>query len=333
MEKMIEPLKPLKTWSHLAGQRRKPSEYEIVSTNLHYTTDRPDQPFELDSNVPIAQWYKKYRTGSPIQSDNWDAFRDPDEMVYRTYNITQDGQESFVTKLFDQMSARGHDEMLSPTWLGSLARFYTPSRYLIHALQMMSGYIVQIAPASTISNCAAYQSGDHLRWLNHVAYRTRELANNYEDIGFAKDEGDYWVNDPVWQGWRKLIEEAMITWDWAESFTVLNLVLKPAMEEGILGVLRSLGRSQGDTLLGLLIDSELSDAARHRRWAGAMCKFMIEAKPENKAILLEWIAKWTPAAHSAIDAYCSTLDDDLYASDAKEGLTSFHHSIGLAINS
>ena len=27
-----EVLKPLKTWSHLAGRRRKPSEYEIVST-------------------------------------------------------------------------------------------------------------------------------------------------------------------------------------------------------------------------------------------------------------------------------------------------------------
>ena len=25
-----EVLKPLKTWSHLAGRRRKPSEYEIV---------------------------------------------------------------------------------------------------------------------------------------------------------------------------------------------------------------------------------------------------------------------------------------------------------------
>lgn len=36
----IEPLKPLKTWSHLATRRRKPSEYEIVSTNLHWLHDR-----------------------------------------------------------------------------------------------------------------------------------------------------------------------------------------------------------------------------------------------------------------------------------------------------
>ena len=33
-----EVLKPLKTWSHLAARRRKPSEYEVVSVNLHYST-------------------------------------------------------------------------------------------------------------------------------------------------------------------------------------------------------------------------------------------------------------------------------------------------------
>ena len=60
-------LKPLKTWSHLAARRRKPSEYEIVSTNLHFTTDNPDAPFELDPNFPLAIWFKTYRNASPLK--------------------------------------------------------------------------------------------------------------------------------------------------------------------------------------------------------------------------------------------------------------------------
>lgn len=323
----VETLKPLKTWSHLAGRKKKPSEYEIVSTNLHYTTDRPDAPFELDSNVPIAQWYKQYRTNSPIKSADWDAFRDPDEMVYRTYNITQDGQESFVYKLFDQMSDRGHDQMLPSTWVGTLARLYTPARYLVHAVQMQSGYMAQIAPASTLSNVAAYQGGDQLRWLNHIAYRTRELADGFENIGFGQDERNYWEQDKAWQGWRELAEKSLVTWDWAESFVVMNLVLKPAMEEGIFGTLRSAGRAQGDTLLGLLIDSELHDAVRHRRWATALYKFMVAADPGNQAVLEGWLNKWTPLAEAAIDAYTATLDDDDYAGNAKAALSDFHRSL------
>ena len=97
--------KPLKTWSHLAGRRRKPSEYEIVSTNLHFsTTDNPDAPFELDPNFEMARWFKQHRNASPLQHPDWNAFRDPDEMVYRTYNMQQDGQETYVPGLFDQFS-------------------------------------------------------------------------------------------------------------------------------------------------------------------------------------------------------------------------------------
>ena len=113
-----EILKPLKTWSHLAGQRRKPSEYEIVTTNLHYTTNNPDAPFELDPNFPIAQWFKKNRNACPLKHADWDAFRDPDELIYRTYNMLQDGQETYVHGLLDQMSERGHDSMLERTWAG-----------------------------------------------------------------------------------------------------------------------------------------------------------------------------------------------------------------------
>ncbi|MCB1889247.1 MAG: toluene monooxygenase, partial [Rhodocyclaceae bacterium] len=73
-----EVLTPLKTWSHLAGRRRKPSEYEIVSTNLHFSTDNPDAPFELDPNFAMAQWFKTHRNASPVKHADWNAFRDPD---------------------------------------------------------------------------------------------------------------------------------------------------------------------------------------------------------------------------------------------------------------
>ncbi len=187
-------LQPLKTWSHLAARRRKPSEYEIVSTNLHYTTDRPDAPFELDPNFPLAIWFKTHRNGSPLKHADWNAFRDPDEIVYRTYNMLQDGQENYVYGLFDQFSARGHDAMLEHGWARHLARLYTPARYLFHTLQMGSAYLCQIAPASTISNCATYQTADTLRWLTHTAYRTKELSKSFDDLGFgtgrARQVGD-----------------------------------------------------------------------------------------------------------------------------------------------
>lgn len=303
-----EVLKPLKTWSHLATRKRKPSEYEIVSTNLHFHTDNPDAPFELDPNFEMAQWFKTHRNNSPLAHPDWNAFRDPDEMIYRTYNIQQDGQETYVLGLFDQFSARGHDALLESTWVGTLARSYAPMRYLVHTLQMASAYLSQMAPASTISNCATYQAADALRWLTHTAYRTRELSQTFPDLGLGRDERQYWEEDVAWQGWRKLVETALVAWDWGESFVAFNLVIRPAVEETLLRGLGEVGRHHGDTLLGLLTDAQLLDAQRHRRWATALVKLALE-QPGNQAVLQGWVAKWAPLADEAIRSYAAALPE------------------------
>ncbi len=324
-----EVLKPLKTWSHLAGRRRKPSEYEIVSTNLHFSTNNPDAPFELDPDFDMARWFKQHRNQSPLAHPDWNAFRDPDEMVDRTYHLQQDGQETYVLGLFDQFSARGHDAMLEPTWAGSLARLYTPARYLFHTLQMASAYLTQMAPASTISNCATYQAADALRWLSHTAYRTKELSKTFPGIGLDRDERSYWESDPAWQGWRRLVEQALVAWDWAESFAAFNLVIHPAVEETVLRTLGEAGRRNGDTLLGLLTDAQLVDAQRHRRWASALVRLALE-QPGNREVLGRWVSRWAPLADEAVQVYCAALPDVAGAAERVGAATrAFREGLGL----
>ena len=322
-------LKPLKTWSHLAGRRRKPSEYEIVSTNLHFSTDNPDAPFELDPNFPMARWYKEHRNASPLVHPDWNAFRDPDEIVYRTYNMLQDGQETYVFGLLSQFSERGHDSMLERQWAATLARLYSPARYLFHALQMGSAYPTQIAPASTISNCAAYQTGDSLRWLTHTAYRTKELSLTFPELGFGVNERSLWEQHPAWQGWRELVEKALVAWDWAEAFVAMNLLVRPAVEEAVLRGLGQAARHNNDTLLGMLTDAQLLDAERHHRWAAALVK-MAQGVTGNGKIIEGWVAKWEPLADAAIESYCTALPDvPNAAADAKAATRRFRSSLGL----
>lgn len=306
--KTPEPLKPLKTWSHLAGNRRRPSEYEIVSTYLHTSLDNLEKPWEMDIDVHMNQWYLKYRNNSPLQLEDWDAFKDPDQLIYRTYNILQDGQETYVRSLFDQFSDREHDKSLERPWLELLSRAYSPARYLFHGLQMGSAYIAQMAPASTITNCAVFQTADSLRWLTHTAYRTRELSINHQDIGFGKKEKQIWEEHPGWQGFRELMEKALVAWDWGEAFVAINLVLKPAVDASLLHQLGNAGRQQGDTLLGLLTDAHLRDSERHNRWSAALVKFALGSE-NNKKVLSGWYEAWLPLATAAVSAYCSMLPD------------------------
>ena len=227
---MTVQVKGMKTWSGLAKNRRRPSEYEVVTTNLQTRTRHPDQAYEL-SPAPLLgmnEFYKRNVSESPLQYPDWEGFRDPDEMIYRVYTRIQDQQEQYVDGLLDEHNEIGHDAALPAAWLDVLERLYTPRRFLQMALQMGAAYLVQIAPASTITACAGFQDGDEFRWLSRCAYRARELQRAHPSRGFGETERRTWEEEPAWQGFRELLEKTLATYDWGEHFVALNLVAKPA---------------------------------------------------------------------------------------------------------
>lgn len=323
-------LRPLKTWSHLAARRRRPTEYEIVSTNLHWHTRDSERPWDVDPNGPMTRWYREYRNDSPVTHEDWDAFRDPDELVYRTYNILQDGQETYVEGLLDQHSSEDHDKGLDSEWVGSLARLFAPGRYLLHTVQMASAYLVHMAPASTISNCAAFQAADQLRWLSHTAYRTAELARSHPSVGLGTAEREHWEELPAWQGFRELVERQLVTRDWAESFVALNLVVKPAVDEAFFRQQSISARRHGDTLFALCAEAALRDSERSRRWTSALVSHMA-ATPANVDILRGWLEEWAPRGDAAIEAFCAELPDNpAAASTAIDATRAFRDRLDIA---
>ncbi|MCC3314947.1 aromatic/alkene monooxygenase hydroxylase subunit beta [Nocardia africana] len=306
---MTASLRPLKTWSHLAARRRRPSEYEIVSTNLHWHLRDSEQPWDVAHEGYMADWYRRYRNGSPVRHDDWDSFRDPDELVYRSYNILQDGQENYVEGLLSQHNEEEHDKSLDSEWVTSLGRLYAPGRYLLHTVQMASAYLVHMAPASTISNCAAFQAADQLRWLSHTAYRTAELAQSHPSYGLGSAERALWEELPAWQRFRELMECVLATRDWAESFVALNLVAKPAIDEAFYRQQGISARRHGDTLFALMAEAALRDSERSRRWAVELVRTMAE-NPDNVPVVKKWLDRWVPLADAAIDAFCAELPDN-----------------------
>ena len=223
---MTVQVKGMKTWSGLAKNRRRPSEYEVVTTNLQTRTRHPDQAYEL-SPAPLLgmnEFYKRNVSESPLQHPDWEGFRNPDEMIYRVYTRIQDRQEQYVDGLLDEHNEIGHDAALSEAWLDVLERLYTPRRFQQMALQMGAAYLVQIAPASTITACAGFQDGDEFRWLSRCAYRARELQRTHPERGFGETERRTWEEEPAWQGFRELLENeanADVLRGWIEKWMPL----------------------------------------------------------------------------------------------------------------
>ena len=301
-----------RTWSLLAGTRRKPSAYEVVTSRLNYHFRRQPAPFELSPDTPLNRWYLEHREGSALQTDDWEGFRDPSRLIYRGYVALQRQRETVIDGLVDDFERREHDAGLDEGWVRLLSRLYVPTRFPIHALQMAALYVGQMAPSAFIANAAYFQAADELRRVQWVAYRARSLALAHGgDVGSSEATRRTWEDDPAWQPLREAVETMLVAYDWGEAFTALNLAVKPLFDALCNSQLAELARANGDDLLALMLDQFELDAVRSREWSRALVAHAVDQRAENRDVLRGWVARWTPVAERGADALA-----DLFASVA-----------------
>lgn len=290
-----------KTYSRLAAAavRRIPTEYEILSADLHYSY--PDR-FELPTANPVVAWYARFREGSALQAHDWEAFSDPRRTTYRGYTELQDRKEDVVDGLLREVDESGYDERLPGDWVTFLDRWYAPLRFPAHGLQMLAAYVAQMAPASRITNCAAFQAADEMRRLQRIAYRTAQLqAHGWElDVDGHRQ---IWEEADEFQPLRMLIERALVTYDWGEAFVLLNLVIKPLVDRLVNEELAAaLAVANGDPILSHVHFSLDEDARWHRAWSLELFRMAIADTWKNTEVIGHWVERWRPLAVEAVGA-------------------------------
>ncbi|MGD9526915.1 toluene hydroxylase [Pseudonocardia sp.] len=283
---MSAPTRRRRSWSRYT-ERRVPTEYEFVSHDLHWHYKPGQTPWEMSPDHVWNRWYIEHRNDSPLQCSDWNAFRDPDMLVYRTYVRMQDTAETYVDGLIDDHESRGSYAALAPQWLDALGRGYTPFRYVGHALLMAATYVMSMAPSSYLSNAVAFQAGDELRRVQRIAYQARQLQIHHPGRGFGEDR-ERWERDPAWQPLRRAVETHLAERDWGRSVATLCLVLKPAVDAVFNVRLAEAADAHGDELTAMMHRNLQLDSLRSRRWSAALARTAITDRAENRGLLLRW---------------------------------------------
>ena len=294
------PVKPRRTWWNLEKSARKPSDYDIASTGLLYY---PALGFEV--RTPMADWYRRYQSGSPLRCDDWDLFRDPAEFTYARYVEARRDKEVYVEGLLQAAGGSERDQRLDGDYLHLLDRILCPLRFPFHGLQMVSAYLGSMAPGGRLAICLLLQTGDEIRRVQRIAYRMRQMQDTRPGLG---TESRYcWEWEPIWQPLRQAVEKLLVTYDWGEAFAGLNLALKPALDEVFLFHFSRVASAAGDEALASVLLSFHEDCRWQREWTTVLVRMLIEADPGNAAALDGWCAKWQPMAEAAALAFAPVL--------------------------
>ena len=292
--------RPRRTFSAFGDVRRMPSEYEIVTHAQNWTLrQNRSATFEQNPSSAANLWFLTYRENSPLRAENWDAFRDPDTLTYKAYVNLQSDAETKVAGVLEAHAAAGADAALDPESVALLGQLFTTSRYLCHGFQQVQAYIGYMAPSSYITNAAGFATADFLRRVTTIAYRTRELQLAWPDSGIGSGERALWEEHDGWQPARKAVEYALVSYDWAEAFTALDLVLAPTLDDVLLTQLGQAAKGRGDEETWLLTSFLAEDSRRRARWSRALADLAVAQRPENRAVLAKWIDRWSVLADDA----------------------------------
>jgi len=289
--------RPRRTFSTFGDVRRMPSEYEIVTEGQNWTLrQNRAATFEQNPSSAANLWFLTYRDNSPLRAGKWDAFRDPDALTYRAYVTLQADAE---TKVHGALEAYAHATAPDAGSMTLLGQLFTPSRYLHHGFQQVEAYIGLMAPSPYITNAASYSTADFLRRVTMIAYRTRELQAAFPDSGIGSGERALWEGHDAWQPTRKAIEYALVSYDWGEAFTALNLVLAPTLDDVLLTQLGQVAKDKGDDLAWQLNALLGEDSKRRGRWSRALADLAVAQRPENRAVLAKWVSRWSALGDDA----------------------------------
>jgi hypothetical protein len=289
---------PLKTYSHLAGQKRVPTEYEVVTSQLLYYVKRG---FELA--VPVSAWYERHQRGSALTCGDWERFADPRQTTYTKYTALQSRQEAHLGGVLRSFETAEHEPALAARWADTFCAVMAPLRFAFHGFQMIAAYVGSMAPAGRIAIAALLQSADELRRVDRVAHHLGQLRKE----GHADDSRQRWQHDPAWQPLRRAVERALVAYDWAEALTALNLCLKPAVEAVALAELARAGApaaglsARRDALVfrgGRAVAPRVEPGAVRADAGGS---------PANRGVIQGFVDRWYPEARQAAEGLAALL--------------------------
>jgi toluene monooxygenase system protein E len=291
----VKPASPLKTYSHLAAGRRMPTDYELVTSQLLYYARSG-----FETEVAVADWYRRHQRGSCLRGDFWEAFQDPRSTTYARYVALQRKRSDEVQGVLDWIQNGDYDDRLPETWRARFDRFITPLRYPWHAFQMVAAYIGQMAPSGRITVAAAFQAADEMRRIQVLAYRIALLRRRH-----AVDAGESlraWQCDGALQPMREAVERLLVAYDWGEAFVALNLCMKPLLDRLLVHELARVATAMGDPLFSPIFGSLEEDCAWQQSYSLELAKLAILREPDNRGIVGDLVQRWFPISVRALDA-------------------------------
>lgn len=293
-----------RTFTWFTPRRRNATEYELYTVGQQSS---PSQWLNVDWPIRFDDGREPFTASSTaIRCGNWHDYRDPAQLWQRPYVVAANHEEQALGRLIPGELSVDLVAEIDKDWLDPmLARYYGAWPFVEYGLFLALCYAVREALGDTIEFSIAFQTGDRMRHLQDIVHLMFDLAEAHP--GFS-DAGarDAWMSDPVLVPIRENVERIVSSRDWMEIVVAVNLVFEPIV--GRLVKTELLARHaphHGDAVTPLVLASVRADTQRHQAATVELVRLVLadsEHADANRALLAEWVEKWTAESTRAAEA-------------------------------
>lgn len=288
----IQPLR--NTYAHVAkyvGDEKPASRYQEAtlgaqpSANFQYrpTWDPKHEIFDpARSRIVLADWY---------------VLKDPRQFYYSTWTMARARQQEVMEANFQFVESRGMGDKLPDALREQVLRLLMPLRHAAWGANMNNASICAYGYGTAFTAPAMFHAMDN---LGVAQYLTR-LGLTLGDPGVLDTGRVDWLNDPHWQGLRRLVEDTFVVQDPFELFVAQNLVLDGLLYPLIYtGFIDDHVAQQGGTAVAMMTAFMPEWHEETSRWIDAVVKTAAAESAMNQSLIAGWVQSWTLHAKDAL---------------------------------
>ena len=283
------------------GEGKTPSRYQEVMLGVqqeevfHYrpTWDPEHDIFDADRTA--------------INMRDFDGLTDPRQYYYAPYVIQRSKQQETMEKNFSMVEKRGLLNALDAELREKITRVVVPFRHAEWGANTNNLFIAAYGFGAPLPIAADFQGMDR---LGNAQYLTRIglilSANDPQILDQAKSE---WLDAPLWQPLRRLIEDSFVLKDWFELHLLQNFLLDGVLQPLLFEHFDAEVVNNGGAAFAMLTEFFVEWRRESTRWTDHTIKTAAAESAANQALLSGWLNQWLPRVNRA----AQPLADYLFA--------------------
>jgi len=288
-------------YNYYAPKGRKATHYEDMTLDV-----QPDPKRYL-----LQGWILSFGDGTPTYSEDWTKakssdwhiFRAPDEEWERTHYKRQSTIVGMIGQALENGRRSGAASRFNKAWVKVLEKHVGAYKHaefgLSCALTQAQRYGYTQMINSTILTNASYK----IRFAQDLTLYLADIGLDIPE-GFDSEVGKvHWLEDPIWQDTRRLVETISGSQDYLEQYFAANLVFEPMIGELFRsGFIMQAAAAQNDFITPTVVSSAEGDYQRNLANTMELMHMLVKDPvhgAHNIGVFNSWLHKYGDLAVAA----------------------------------